>query len=73
MKNRYQIAFGTLLIYSATAFAHPGHGRGGEGFDILHYLTEPVHAFPAIALSMSIAWFRAYRRRCREEQNSKPS
>jgi hypothetical protein len=37
------------LLAGSSAFAHPGHGRDGGDFSILHYLTEPVAVFAAYA------------------------
>lgn len=46
----------------ALALAHPGHGSGG-GHDLLHYLSEPLHASllagaPLAALALVLVWRR---------------
>jgi hypothetical protein len=34
---------------------HPGHGRTGDGFDLIHYLTEPIHLLGGVALALVAA------------------
>jgi len=48
------------LIAGSSVFAHPGHGRGGGDFSILHYLTEPEHLFVAIPMLLIVAAAAAY-------------
>lgn len=31
------------LLAAPSALAHPGHGRSGEGYGLLHHLSEPEH------------------------------
>lgn len=45
----------------ALALAHPGHGSGGDG--LLHYLSEPLHAYllagaPLATLALVLVWRR---------------
>lgn len=40
------------LLTSATAFAHPGHGVGGD-WSALHYLREPLHASVVLPLLLA--------------------
>ena len=43
---------------AGTVFAHEGHGHT-DGYTIIHYLTEPVHAFAvgiAFVTGMAIWW-----------------
>ena len=46
--RRLACAIGMALLASGTAFAHPGHGRGGGDFSALHYLGEPEHLLLAV-------------------------
>ncbi len=50
----------TVLLTPALAFAHPGHGAS-EGHSLLHYLTEPLHAYglfgvPLAGLAAGALW-----------------
>lgn len=59
------VAFTSLTIASP-ALAHPGHGVPGEGYSLLHYLTEPVHVASGLAaLVLAIATTSFLRRRAR--------
>gem|GEM_PF-1283573 len=57
--NRFKLTLVMLLTLtqSSLLFAHPGHGSSDttnpEG--ILHYLTEPVHLIPFIAVAVFTA------------------
>ena len=42
MKTRVMLLSLVVLLFSARAFAHPGHGDTDPG-TWRHYLTEPVH------------------------------
>ena len=46
------------VLVPATAWAHPGHGVGGGDWSLRHYLTEPEHVLPALALfiAVAVAW-----------------
>ena len=48
----------SALLAPATAWAHPGHGVGGGDWSLRHYLTEPEHVLPALALFLAVvmAW-----------------
>jgi hydrogenase/urease accessory protein HupE len=46
---------GMALLAGSTAFAHPGHGRGGGDFGLPHYLTEPEHLLFGIAVLVIVA------------------
>lgn len=57
-----------LIIFSCcipagTVYAHEGHGHT-DGYTIIHYLTEPVHALAAgIAFATGMAiWWRTRKR-----------
>jgi hypothetical protein len=57
------IAAMVLPIMPFSAFAHPGHGET-EGYTIIHYFTEPVHATVTVLGSVAlIALYRYARRR----------
>lgn len=58
--RRLACSLGMALVVSSTAFAHPGHGRGGGDFSAMHYLTEPAHAFFAIAVLLVAAVAAGY-------------
>lgn len=61
-----------LLIAAAGAWAHPGHGES-EGHSLLHYLTEPLHIVPLIAVivfSVSIFLVMYARRKKRSVANA---
>ena len=48
------------LAAAPAIFAHPGHGET-EGFSIIHYFTEPVHAtVTLLAIGAALVFF--YRR-----------
>ncbi len=42
-------AFFMLLIATADAWAHPGHGET-VGHSFMHYLIEPFHSVPLISV-----------------------
>ena len=47
-----------LICLPALLFAHPGHGST-DGFTIIHYILEPVHAFyTASLLICCVMYFR---------------
>jgi hypothetical protein len=67
-----KISPGALLALTAIApislFAHPGHGET-EGFSIIHYFTEPVHA--TVTVLGAIAVFLLYKTLRRNAHNKK--
>lgn len=50
--NRLMIACFLSFGFAATACAHEGHGRPGEGHTLKHYLLEPIH-LPLILLAVA--------------------
>jgi hypothetical protein len=48
----------TLFLPLLTS-AHPGHGNT-DGYTIIHYITEPVHAFVWVASLFVTAMFLRY-------------
>jgi len=52
--NRLSVA--SALLIPATAMAHPGHGVAG----MFHYLAEPMHLLPLLAVA-ALVWFGARR------------
>jgi len=49
---------------AGAAFAHPGHGRPGEGFGLAHHLSEPLHvAGIVLAVAAALVAARLLRRR----------
>jgi hypothetical protein len=56
-------ALGAITSFAAApAAAHPGHGTG-DGFSLLHYLTEPNHVLGAVGVAMGVAIVVALMRR----------
>jgi hypothetical protein len=53
------------LAVPALASAHPGHGLDPSGASWLHWLGEPEHALPLLALACvgALGWAFAGRRR----------
>jgi len=46
-----------LLVAATGVWAHPGHGETG-GHSVAHYLTEPFHVIPLVAvIIVSVAIF----------------
>ncbi len=43
MKSIAPTIFFGLLSITNEAVAHPGHGHGNNGYDLIHYLSEPMH------------------------------
>ncbi len=58
---------GILLPFAG--IAHPGHGET-EGFSIIHYFGEPVHATATAGLLVAIMFTVSYIRR-KKAQNKK--
>ena len=61
------------LVAGSSAFAHPGHGRGGGDFSPLHYLTEPDHLVVGIPMLLLLgvgAWYLAGARRAKARGRS---
>ena len=50
------------------AFAHPGHG-GTDGYTIIHYFSEPQHAFISLGV-MAVAIVLIVRERNKRKANS---
>ena len=56
-------ALGAITSFAAAPVAvHPGHGTG-DGFRLLHYLTEPIHVLGAVGVAMGVAVAVALMRR----------
>jgi hypothetical protein len=53
---------GILIMVPFAGLAHPGHGET-EGFSIIHYFTEPVHALVSVLLLAGIIYTVSYTRR----------
>ena len=62
-----QTGLGILLPFAG--IAHPGHGET-EGFSIIHYFGEPVHATATAGLMAAIIFTVSYIRR-KKAQNKK--
>jgi hypothetical protein len=48
-----------VLFLPLFSLAHPGHGNT-DGYTIIHYMTEPVHAFVWIASLFVMVMFLRY-------------
>jgi hypothetical protein len=52
---RYACSLVAAVLVPATAWAHPGHGARGGDWSLRHYLTEPEHVLPGLALFLAVA------------------
>lgn len=45
-------------LASSVASAHPGHGEVGQGWSLLHWVAEPLHAtgLALVMVSALVAW-----------------
>ena len=43
-----------MVSLGPQAWGHPGHGVSAEPNGIFHYLTEPLHLLPLIALAAAV-------------------
>jgi hypothetical protein len=62
MKTRWIVlAWAAGVLLPRVAGAHPGHGLG-DGWSLLHFVTEPVHGGAGILLAVlvlgAIGWQR---------------
>ena len=48
------------VFAGSSAFAHPGHGRGGGDFGVFHYLGEPAHLWFSIPMVLIVALAAGY-------------
>ncbi|MBH2003120.1 MAG: hypothetical protein I8H66_00390 [Sphingobacteriia bacterium] len=63
--KKLAISLGLFLVTIAplVTMAHPGHGES-EGYTIIHYFTEPMHAVITLgSLLMVFAGLRYFRKR----------
>ena len=58
--SAFQTVFVILIPFSG--MAHPGHGET-EGYSIIHYFTEPVHATATALLMAAVLCAVSYIRR----------
>jgi hypothetical protein len=52
-----------MLMTIANLALHAGHGRTGDGFSLVHHLTEPVHVLSGVALALVVAIVVGFLRR----------
>jgi hydrogenase/urease accessory protein HupE len=47
-----------LGLASSVAWAHPGHGEVGQGWTLLHWVAEPLHAtgLALVMVAALVAW-----------------
>ena len=45
---------------ASSAFAHPGHGRDGGDFGVLHYLSDPAHLWFALPMGLIVVVAAGY-------------
>jgi hydrogenase/urease accessory protein HupE len=63
MKKMYHLLASLVFLAApATVLAHPGHGET-EGFSVIHYFTEPVHAVVTILAIAAVITLVGYARR----------
>ena len=60
------------LITIASLAVHPGHGTG-DGFSLLHYLTEPIHLLGGVAVLQCVVLTVAFVRRRARAATAAPS
>lgn len=48
---RLLLVLSLILMASANAFAHPGHGNPANDSGLLHYLTTSEHLAPSVAIA----------------------
>ena len=58
MGSRVALTLASLLAIPTAASAHPGHGFDPSASSLLHWLGEPEHALPLLALAAlcSLLW-----------------
>jgi hypothetical protein len=61
--NHRLFLLGLMLLPTAVASAHPGHGVDGGSHEVSHYLSEPLHVGLVIvaatsAIVATVAWRR---------------
>lgn len=45
-----------LILVPSIAIGHPGHGASRDTNSIIHYLTSPIHAVPALTGILAAVW-----------------
>ncbi|MGF1533253.1 MAG: hypothetical protein ACFCUI_06090 [Bernardetiaceae bacterium] len=68
MKKTLPFLF-AFLCAALPTYAHPGHGEQASGFSLTHYLANPEHALPLMALLALLSW-AVYR--LRQTKRSQP-
>lgn len=64
MSSKLVLLLVSSVLLPVAALAHPGHGAAGEGWTLLHYLSEPVHIAATAGLTLAaVAGLRLLRRR----------
>ena len=61
-KIRLAFKTGIIMLIPFAGMAHPGHGET-EGFTIIHYFTEPVHAIVTVGLLAGVLFMISYMRK----------
>lgn len=66
-----KIAFTAVIIVLVPLIvvAHPGHG-GTDGYSIIHYFVEPVHAVITYSILLFAAFYIWYSRRQNQQKNN---
>lgn len=66
--KKYLAVFSLLTLFLPQfTLAHPGHGNT-DGYTIIHYVTEPVHAFVWVASLFVTLMFLRYFIRFRKKE-----
>jgi hypothetical protein len=72
VKNKILIltAISIFALCPTVTNAHPGHGWDGGSFNILHYLTEPVHLLVLVGgflVGLGIVWLVIWKQHRKKE------
>ena len=56
-----------MMVMPFIVLAHPGHGDT-DGYTIIHYFTEPVHAITTFTILISSVAYLMYKRKAGENK-----
>jgi hypothetical protein len=62
---RLSLAILSLLMLTAHGLAHPGHGVNPAANDPIHYVAEPVHFLPWLAVFAIVVFAVRFRKSVR--------
>lgn len=61
-RNIISSALTILILGTSQGVAHPGHGKS-NGFNLLHFITEPEHLIPTLVAIAAVVGIVAWRRK----------